>query len=188
MSENLTLYHRAGTRSGRVKMLLDLMKMPYDLQEVDPEAQTSDAYRALNPLGQLPTLKHGSRVILESGAQMMYLADLAPDKHMAPAVGTLERGRYYEWLVLNNATLEPLGSAGVQNPEDPQAQAGMQLAAGVMQERLTLPYACGGAYSAVDVMLHWQFNMLRNIGVLDAMPKAATYYEGLTSRMDWTGY
>jgi glutathione S-transferase len=169
-------------------MLLDLMEMPYHLHDVDAEAQKSDDYRALNPFGQLPTLKHGSRVILESGAQMMYLADLAPDKRMAPAVGTIERGRYYEWFVLNIATLEPMGSAGVQNPQDPEAQAGMQLAASIIEERLTLPYACGDAFSAVDVMLHWQFNMLQSIGVLDAMPKAAAYYRGLTSRMDWTGY
>ena len=190
MRDTLTLYYRKGTRAARVKMLMDLMDLPYMLHTVDDtsEETKSEAYLALNPFGTVPTLVHGDRVILESGAQMMYLADLSPDKGMAPPVGTKKRGTFYEWFVLNGATLEPLGTAGFQNPDDPKAQAGMALAIRVLEDRLIFPYALGNEFSAVDVMIHWQLNILNSVGVLDAMPKAADYYRRLCSDMDWTGY
>jgi len=186
--DTLTLYHRPGTRSGRVKMLVDLLELDYQITTVSPEEQRSDAYLALNPFGLLPTVTHGDRVILESGAQMMYLADLVPEKGMAPPVGTPERGTYYEWFVLTGATMEPLGTKGFQNPDDPEAVAGMQLVMGVMQDRLQTPYAMGSQFTSVDVLIHWQLNLLQSVGALEAMPKAQRYYDSLLVRMDWTGY
>lgn len=184
----LTLSYRKGSRAGRVKMLMDLMGLDYALHAVDADEAASDAYRALNPFGTVPTLVHDDRVILESGAQMMYLADLAPEMGMAPPLGTPDRGTYYEWFVLNGATLEPLGTAAFQNPGDPKAMAGMQLAMGVLQDRLRMPYALGPAFSAVDVLIHWQLHLIQGAGMLGAMPKAGEYYAGLKDRLDWSAY
>lgn len=188
MTDTLTLYHRPGTRSGRVKMLLDLLELDYQLQPVDPDAQRSETFLAVNPFGLLPTLTHGDRVILESGAQMMYLADLAPDKNMAPTMGSPDRGTYYEWFVLTGATMEPLATQGFRNPDDAEAVAGMHKVMAVMEDRLQMPYALGDQFTAVDVMLHWQMNMLKSVGVLGAVPKAQRYYDGLCDKIDWTAY
>lgn len=188
MDETLTLYYRPGSRAARVKMLLDMMDLTYRLHTLADGENRTEAYLALNPFGTVPTLTHGDRVILESGAQMMYLADLVPEAGMAPPLGSPERGAYYEWFVLNGATLEPLGTKGFQNPEDADAQAGLGLAMQVMQSRLQMPYALGARFSAVDVLLHWQLNMLQRVGVLANMPKAAEYHEGLNALMDWEGY
>lgn len=58
----------------------------------------SDYYK-LNPLGYVPLL------VLDNGCQLrecaviiQYIADLAPDKHLAPANGTFERYKLQEWL------------------------------------------------------------------------------------------
>jgi glutathione S-transferase len=169
---------------------MDLLDLSYDLKLIDrsEEGTQSDAYRALNPFGTVPTLLHGDRVILESGAQMMYLADLVPEKAMAPEVGTPERATYYEWFVLNGATLEPLGTAGFQNPDNPDARAGMNLAMTVLQDRLEMPFAMGLQFTAVDVLIHWQLALLHQADMLRAMKKASEYYHGLASTLDWTGY
>ena len=58
----------------------------------------SDYYK-LNPLGYVPLL------VLDDGSQLrecaviiQYIADQAPDKHLAPANGTFERYKLQEWL------------------------------------------------------------------------------------------
>jgi glutathione S-transferase len=190
MTDMITLYHRPGTRAGRVKMLVDLMEVDYRLEHVDNAngQNRSDAYLALNPFGSVPTLTHGDLVLLESGAQMMYLADLFPDRNMAPPLGTPERAKYYEWFVLNGATLEPLGAAGFLNPEDPEAVKGMHLSMHVLQERIVGPYCLGARFSAVDVLVHWQLHLIQSAGALKAMPKADDYYHTVSEKIDWAGY
>lgn len=185
---DLTLYHRTGTRAGRVKMLMDQMELDYQLQPITEAEAKDPRYLALNPFGTVPTLVHGERVILESGAQMMYLADLVPEKGFAPPIGTPERGTYYEWFVLNGATLEPLGTAGFLNPEDQEARAGIMLAMEVLQNRLVMPYAMGESVTAVDVMIHWQLTLVAKAGMLSAAPKAEAYVQGLNGHLNWDGY
>lgn len=75
----------------------------YELAEIDREtAQSDPAYRALNPLGVVPTLVDGDLVLTESAAILMYLADRYPDARLAPA----ERAQYYRWLVFLTNTLQ----------------------------------------------------------------------------------
>ncbi len=56
-------------------------------------------YYGINPLGYVPLLElpDGSH-LREGPAIVQYIADQAPDKHLAPAAGTLERYRLQEWL------------------------------------------------------------------------------------------
>ena len=49
-------------------------------------------------MGKVPALKHGDVVITENAAICSYLADLVPEKKLAPALGSKERGGYYRWL------------------------------------------------------------------------------------------
>ena len=60
----------------------------------------SDFY-AVNPLGYVPflTLDDG-RSLHEGPAIVQYIADLVPDKQLAPAAGTFERYKLQEWLNL----------------------------------------------------------------------------------------
>jgi glutathione S-transferase len=56
-------------------------------------------YYTINPLGYVPLLEldNGQR-LREGPAIVQYIADLVPDKHLAPANGTFERYRLQEWL------------------------------------------------------------------------------------------
>ena len=56
-------------------------------------------YYTINPLGYVPLLEldNGQR-LREGPAIVQYIADLVPDKHLAPANGTFERYKLQEWL------------------------------------------------------------------------------------------
>lgn len=64
-------------------------------------------YLLLNPAGKVPTLTHNGVVITETAAIISYLADLYPEKQLAPAVGSTLRGEYYKWLFITCNQFEP---------------------------------------------------------------------------------
>jgi glutathione S-transferase len=56
-------------------------------------------YYTINPLGYVPLLVQGDgRQLREGPAIVQYLADLVPDKQLAPANGSWERYKLQEWL------------------------------------------------------------------------------------------
>lgn len=77
----------------------------YELVEIGREEAQGDAsYRALNPLGVVPTLvdDESGLVLTESAAILLYLGDRFPDAQLAPA----ERAGYYRWLVFLTNTVQ----------------------------------------------------------------------------------
>src|SRR5579859_4259393 len=77
----------------------------YGLVEISrEEAQEDAAYRALNPLGVVPTLvdDEQSLVLTESAAILLYLGERFPESQLAPA----ERAEYYGWLVFLTNTVQ----------------------------------------------------------------------------------
>jgi glutathione S-transferase len=77
--------------------------LEYELVRIErDEAQTDGAYRALNPLGVVPTLVDGDLVLTESAAILLYLADRCPDAHLAPP----DRAQFYRWLIFMTNTVQ----------------------------------------------------------------------------------
>src|SRR4051794_37860582 len=77
----------------------------YRLVEIGREEAQSDAkYRALNPLGVVPTLvdEASGLVLTESAAILLWLGDRFPESQLAPA----DRGAYYRWLVFLTNTVQ----------------------------------------------------------------------------------
>ena len=61
--------------------------------------QDGTDYYSINPLGYVPMLELDDGTRLREGpAIVQYIADLAPNKNLAPANGTLSRYRLQEWL------------------------------------------------------------------------------------------
>lgn len=186
----ITLYHGPGTRSGRVKKLLDVLELPYELRLVDSSGQEHKRpeYLALNPFGVLPTLVHDGRTILESGAQMLYLADLVPDRGLAPAPVDPARATYYEWFVLTAATFEPAAMAHWADPGDEPARARFAQAMRIMEDRIAMPYCMSHGFCAVDILVHWNLQFVLESGVGQQLTKARTYFDAHRGRLDWDGY
>jgi glutathione S-transferase len=88
----LKLYHYPATRSVRVKWLLhELLEDDFDIEVVPlyEGVQYSDEYLQKNPNHNVPALE----IMLESGAMVSMLADLYPEKALAPAPQPFSKAR-----------------------------------------------------------------------------------------------
>ncbi|WP_066709159.1 glutathione S-transferase family protein [Celeribacter ethanolicus] len=106
-----TLYYYPANANAAPHMMLEEIGTAFELSLVDrkTEAQKSAAFLAINPNGRIPALSDGGLVIFEAAAIALYLADKHPGAHLAPAPGTPERARFYQWLIfLTNSLQEEL--------------------------------------------------------------------------------
>ena len=74
-------------------------------------------FRAINAKGYVPMLEldDGQR-LTEGAAIVQYIADQAPDKHLAPANGTMARYQLQEWLNFIGSELHKGGFGVFFNP------------------------------------------------------------------------
>ncbi|MCC2971168.1 glutathione S-transferase family protein [Massilia sp. IC2-476] len=79
----------------RVQLLLHMLQLPYRFIDAPASVRQSEAFRAINPLGQIPVLQDGELVLADRNAILVYLA-----KRYAPGSGWLPE--------------DPVGAAQVQ--------------------------------------------------------------------------
>jgi glutathione S-transferase len=102
-----TLFWSPGSASVAPHGVLEELGVAYGLSRVDIDRPRDPAYLKLNPHGLVPTLIADGQAIYESAAIVMHLLDRHPDKGLAPAIGTPQRGLYYQWLLYLANTLQP---------------------------------------------------------------------------------
>lgn len=97
MADNITFFHNPQSRARIVHWMLEEIGVPYQTEILDfaKREHKTPEFLAINPMGKLPTIKHGATVVTEAGAICAYLADAFPAAKLAPAIGSPERGTYY---------------------------------------------------------------------------------------------
>lgn len=97
---SLTLYHSPGTRSIRVRWLLEEMELPYDLKSIkyDGKYFASDEFRAINPMGKVPALFDDGQLVVESIAIMEYLLNKHGPSSLSVSPDETEYATYLQWL------------------------------------------------------------------------------------------
>lgn len=99
MTATLTLYTNPMSRGRVARWMLEETGLPYETEILEyGTTMKAPEYRAINPMGKVPALRHGDAVVTENAAIGLYLADLVPDKGLAPPVGRPERAPYYRWI------------------------------------------------------------------------------------------
>jgi glutathione S-transferase len=95
-------------RGAKARWLLTEMGVDFETTWLDVEggALESPEFRKINPLGRVPAVEINGRAMFESGAICTYLADLYPEKGMAPKLNTPERMQYEQWMYFTMATLD----------------------------------------------------------------------------------
>lgn len=68
----------------RTRMVLTLKGVPFRLTEIDITKPRPDWFLALNPLGQVPVIRHRGRVLNESSVINEYLEDVFPSPRLFP--------------------------------------------------------------------------------------------------------
>ncbi len=98
----ITLYYTPGACSLSPHIALRESGLPFELAKVDLRNKKlfdGGDWLAINPKGYVPAVKLADGHVLTEGAIIIqYIADHAPDAHLAPAYGTFERYRLNETL------------------------------------------------------------------------------------------
>ncbi len=95
----LTLYTNPMSRGRVARWMLEETGLPYDTQLLEyGTTMKAPDYLAINRMGKVPAIAHGDAVVTENAAIGLYLADLVPDKALAPPAGSHERAPYYRWI------------------------------------------------------------------------------------------
>ncbi len=119
----MKLYYGPGACSLSPHIVLNEGGFTYDTERVDlasGKTETGADYRAVNPNGYVPTLLFDDgQVLTEGPAIVQYLAELVPEKRLAPPAGTMERYRLMEWLNFISTELHKAFGA-LFNPKAPQ--------------------------------------------------------------------
>lgn len=190
MTDQLTFYTNPMSRGRIVRWMLEEVGEPYDTVFLD-YATTMKApdYLAINPMGKVPAIRHGSAVVTEAAAICAYLADAFPQAGLAPASGSKDRGAYYRWLFFAAGPVEAAvvdKALGVEVPADRKMMVGY----GSYDELVDVldravgenEYLAGGKFSAADVYLGSQIGWGTQFGTLPKRPNFDAYLARLMSR------
>lgn len=95
----ITLYGTAlSGHVHRVRLLLNMLNLPYINVETDAQQRASAEFRALNPFGQVPVLRDGETLLTDSNAILIWLVKrYAPHSHWLPQDLALE-AEVHQWL------------------------------------------------------------------------------------------
>ena len=190
MTETLTFYTNPMSRGRIVRWMLEEVGEPYETVLLDyATGMKSPEYLAVNPMGKVPAIRHGEVVVTEAAAICAYLADMFPDKGLAPPSGNPRRGPYYRWLFFAAGPVEAAvtGKAlGLLAPPDKAGMAGYGTFDDVMStlERTVgdCEYLCGSHFTAADVYVGSQIGWGMMFGTIDRRPAFERYVGRLMSR------
>jgi glutathione S-transferase len=99
MADELVLYTNPMSRGRIARWMMEEIGQPYRAEILGFDASMKSAdYKALNPMGKVPTLVHGDTVVTECAAICAYMADAFPQAGLAPEPNSQLRGPYYRWM------------------------------------------------------------------------------------------
>jgi glutathione S-transferase len=109
MSSRVTLFYAPQSRATGALALMEELGVPYDLHVLNLKTneQRGAEYLAVNPMGKVPAVLHDGALVTEQPAVYLYLADLYPEKNLAPRIGDPLRGPYLRWMVYYGSSFEP---------------------------------------------------------------------------------
>jgi len=187
----LTLYHAAPSRSSIVHWMLEELGEPYDIHLVSFKKgeNRQPAFLAINPMGKLPTLKHGDAVMTEAAAICCYLADEFPRAGLNIPVGDPRRGPYLKWLFFGPSCIEPAVSerAFPRKEPAPRSTLGYGDFDTVMEvlakaTAVADPYLMGKQFTAADVIIGSQLRWGMMFKLIPERPEFAAYVGRLNQR------
>ncbi|MFY2560993.1 glutathione S-transferase family protein [Corallococcus terminator] len=192
----MKLYFAQKTRATRPRWLLEELGVPYELVPVDllQREHKSPEYLRVHPMGSMPALEDDGHAVFESAAILLHLADKFPEAGFAPALGTVERAEYYQWMMFCMATMEPPLSAYSAHsrflPEQErvpgEAERGQKRftdIARMLEEKLKgRSFLVGERFTAADVVMASILNWGGGMGLLEDFPALRSYVERQMSR------
>jgi len=190
MADELVLYTNPMSRGRIARWMMEEVGQPYRAEVLGFDAPMKSAdYKALNPMGKVPTLVHGETVVTECAAICAYMADAFPQAGLAPEPNSRLRGPYYRWMFFAAGPVEAAVSNkafGMEVPPDRTRAIGYGTYADVMD---TLEYAltrseyvAGERFSAADVYVGSQVLWGLQFGTIEKRPAFEAYGARIAAR------
>jgi glutathione S-transferase len=191
----MKLYEFGPSRAIRVRWTLQELDVAFDAVTVDLRAgeHRKPEFLKINPAGRLPVLIDGDKVLTESVAIVLYLAEKYPAKRLIPA-GLDERGQLYRWLLFTATELEqPLWRMvrhSMLYPEDKRLPAEIALAredfaavAQVLEAHMRgRKFLVGDAATVGDFVLAYTLDWAKLARCLNGLPVLDAYLEQMYAR------
>lgn len=186
---DLTLFTNPMSRGRIARWMLEELGEPYETRIVNygPEMKSPE-YRAINPMGKVPALKHGDVVVTEGAAICAYVADAFADKGLAPEPGSSDRASYYRWLFFCAGPVEQAvtnTNLGFVVPEERERMVGYgskKLVLDTLEGFLENREFVTSKFSAADVYVGAQVIWGLQFGTFDSRPAFEAYAGRLRER------
>ncbi|SFR87554.1 glutathione S-transferase [Stenotrophomonas maltophilia] len=177
-------------RDMRVRWALEELGVAYDVQLLSFAEMKQPAHLARHPFGQIPTYQEGERVLFESGAILLHLAER---HHGLLPAGDSARMRAIMWMFAALNTVEPpiveRSMAWLLEREQPwYAQRQVMLDERVRTRLSQLSAWLGDKtwledeFSVGDLMMVAVLLRLQSSGMIDGYPTLVAYVARATER------
>ncbi|RST31840.1 glutathione S-transferase family protein [Sphingomonas ginkgonis] len=184
----LIFYTNPQSRGQTVRWMLEEVGAPYDVQYLDyATSLKAEPYLSVNPMGKIPAIRHGDKVVTEVAAICCYLADAFPAANLAPAPEN--RAAYYRYIFFASGPIEAAFSnkaAGWAPSEQLQRMFGygnFDLATGVLEKLLTgRDYISENRFTAADLFVGAMVNFMLRFKLLEPTPVFTDYIARVTDR------
>jgi glutathione S-transferase len=184
--DKITLYTNPMSCGRTIRWMLEEIGTPYETVIVAfGPVMKAPAYTAINPMGKVPALRHGDRIITERSAICAYLAHTFPEAGLVPE----DRSAFYRWMFFGAGPVDhAMGDAymGFVIPDDKKGHSGygsFEDVVRVLTDHLkNSTYFCGETFSAVDVYLGSVIGRGVDFGAFASNETLAAYWGRIKGR------
>ena len=182
----LTLYTNPMSRGRIAHWMMEEVGEACDLRYLGfGEEMATAEYRALNPMGKVPTLVHDGRVVTECAAICLYLAEAFPDAGLMFD----DRAAGYRWMIFAAGPLEAAITDRALGFEPPVERAGMvgygtfDRTVDALETAVTgREFIAGSGFSCADVYVGSQIGWGLQFKTLPDRPAFRSYWNRLKDR------
>ncbi len=160
----MKLYYATGSSSLFPHIVLHESGLPFEPIKIDEhtkEIAGGGNYRGVNPLGTVPAFVLDDGTLITEGAVIaQYIADLVPQKRLAPPNGAMERVRLQSWLNfissdMHKGGFSPLFYKGIPEAARDVFRARLRACfTHIDQHLIANGYLLGDAYTIADAHLY----------------------------------
>ncbi|WP_267221274.1 glutathione transferase GstA [Dyella silvae] len=188
----MKLYYAPGACSLSPHIVAREAGIPVELEKVDHKSKRTASgadYLQINPKGYVPALVlHTGELLTEGPAIVQYLADLKPERALAPANGTAARYRLQEMLGYINSELHkayaPLFAPETSESTRVQREIGVRKLYTLLNQHLAQQeWLVGDSFSVADAYLFTVTNWANYVKLdLSEFPAVQAFQKRVAAR------
>ena len=188
----MKLYYSPGACSLCCDIALNESGLGFDREKVDLKTKKTENdkdFTKINPKGYVPALElDNGEILSENGAILLYIADKAPTKQLAPAPQSEERHRLQEWLFYISTELHksfgPFFNQEMPDKARDLAKDKLEKRFGLIENQLAKSeYLMGDQFSVADCYLFTMLRWLAKTPIkIEQWPAISKYFDKVKAR------